>query len=47
MVGISPLLTIVAITLGGDIGGFFGMFFGIPALAALKLLIVDRLWKGA
>lgn len=45
MVGISPLLTIIAITVGGDLAGFAGMFFGIPVLAVLKILIFDRVIK--
>lgn len=40
-VGISPLLTIVAVTLGGDMGGFLGMFIGVPVLAAAKKLLYD------
>lgn len=35
-VGISPLLTIVAISIGGDIAGFTGMFIGVPLLAVFK-----------
>ena len=42
-VGISPLLTIVAITIGGDVGGLLGIFLGIPIFAAAKILIYDKL----
>lgn len=42
-VGISPLLTIVAITLGGDLFGFMGIFLGVPAMAVFKTMIFDRL----
>ncbi len=41
-VGISPLLTIIAITLGGNIAGFLGMFVGVPLLAVLKSFVYDR-----
>ena len=44
-VGISPLLIIIAVTVGGDVAGFFGMFFGIPLVAVLKLLVYDPLVK--
>ena len=41
-VGISPLLTIVAITVGGDLFGFMGIFLGVPAMAVLKTMVFDR-----
>lgn len=41
-VGISPLLTIIAVTLGGDMGGFLGMFIGVPVLATAKKLLYDE-----
>ncbi|MCL2029973.1 MAG: AI-2E family transporter [Oscillospiraceae bacterium] len=41
-VGISPLLVVIAVTLGGDIGGFLGMFLGVPVLAVLKKLVYDE-----
>ncbi|MDR0670714.1 MAG: AI-2E family transporter [Oscillospiraceae bacterium] len=41
-VGISPLLTIVAISVGGDIGGLLGIFLGVPVVATLKTLVFDR-----
>ncbi len=41
-VGISPLLTIIAISVGGDIAGIMGIFLGIPILATIKILIFDR-----
>ncbi len=42
-VGISPLLTIVAISVGGDLGGLLGIFLGVPILATFKTLVIDRL----
>ncbi len=44
-VGISPLLTIVAITVGGDLAGLMGILLGIPILATFKTLIYDRVIK--
>jgi predicted PurR-regulated permease PerM len=41
-VGISPLLTIIAITIGGAVAGFIGMLIGVPIVAVLKLCIYDR-----
>jgi predicted PurR-regulated permease PerM len=41
-VGLSPLLTIVAISIGGDVAGLFGVFLSIPILATFKTLVVDR-----
>jgi predicted PurR-regulated permease PerM len=41
-VGLSPLLTIIAISVGGDVGGLFGVFLSIPILATFKMLVVDR-----
>lgn len=40
-VGISPVLVIAGVTLGGEIGGIFGMFIGVPVLAAIKLVFYD------
>lgn len=45
-VGISPLLTIIAITIGGDIGGFMGIFLAVPAAAVFKSMIYDRIIAG-
>ena len=41
-VGISPLLTIVTITIGGDIGGLLGIFLGVPISAVLKTVVYDN-----
>ena len=45
MVGISPLLTIFAISVCGDIAGFLGMFLGIPLFAGIKAYIIDPFIK--
>ena len=41
-VGISPLLTIIAIAIGGDIAGLLGIFLSVPVCAIIKILIIDR-----
>lgn len=41
-VGISPLLVIAGVTIGGKFGGIFGMFLGVPLIAVLKLVFYDR-----
>ena len=38
---ISPLLVIVAVSLGGAYFGFWGMFLSVPIVAVMKLLITD------
>lgn len=40
-VGISPLLVIAGVTLGGAFLGLFGMFLGVPVIAAIKLVFYD------
>ena len=40
-VGISPLLVIAGVTLGGTFGGILGMFLGVPVIAVLKLVFYD------
>lgn len=40
-VGISPLLVILGVTLGGELFGVFGMFLGVPIIAAFKKVIYD------
>ena len=42
-VGITPLLTLVAISIGGDLAGLLGIFLGVPVMAVLKILVIDRL----
>lgn len=42
-VGIQPLLTLVAITLGGGILGFWGIILGVPLAATLQMIITDIL----
>lgn len=41
-VGISPILVIAGVTIGGKFGGVFGMFMGVPLIAVLKLVFYDR-----
>ena len=38
---ISPLLVIIAVTVGGAYFGVVGMFLGVPVVAVLKILIND------
>ena len=40
-VGISPLLVILGVTIGGAFGGILGMFLGVPIIAAIKLVFYD------
>ncbi len=40
-VGISPLLVIAGVTIGGAFGGIFGMFLGVPIAAVIKLVFYD------
>lgn len=38
---ISPLLVILAVTIGGEYFGLIGMFLGVPVAAVLKILVND------
>ena len=38
---ISPLLVIIAVTVGGAYFGVLGMFLAVPVAAVIKLLITD------
>ncbi len=40
-IGISPLLIIAGVSLGGSLGGFVGMVIGVPLVALLKELFYD------
>ncbi len=40
-VGISPILVIAGVTLGGTFGGVLGMFLGVPVVAVIKLVFYD------
>jgi len=40
-VGISPLLVIAGVAIGGTLGGIIGMFVGVPIVAVLKLVFYD------
>lgn len=41
-VGISPLLVIAGVAVGGTFGGFIGMFIGVPVVAVVKLVFYDN-----
>ncbi len=40
-VGISPLLVIAGVAIGGTFGGVIGMFIGVPVVAVVKLVFYD------
>ena len=40
-VGISPLLVIAGVAIGGTFGGVIGMFIGVPIVAVIKLVFYD------
>lgn len=40
-VGLSPVQSIMALLLGGQLAGFFGMLIGVPFAAVLKALLED------
>ena len=40
-VGISPLLVIAGVAIGGTFGGIIGMFIGVPLVAVIKLVFYD------
>ena len=40
-VGISPLLVIAGVAVGGTFGGVIGMFIGVPVVAVIKLVFYD------
>ena len=41
-VGISPLLVILGVTIGGQFGSVLGMFLGVPVVAVIKLVFYDK-----
>lgn len=41
-VGISPLLVIAGVAIGGTFGGVIGMFLGVPLVAVAKLVFYDN-----
>lgn len=41
-VGISPLLVIAGVAIGGTFGGVIGMFVGVPLVAVVKLVFYDN-----
>ncbi|MBE6798388.1 MAG: AI-2E family transporter [Ruminococcaceae bacterium] len=42
-VGIQPLLTLVAITVGGGLLGFWGVLLGVPLAATMQMILIDIL----
>lgn len=38
---ISPLLVILAVTIGGGFFGVIGMFLGVPIMAVIKMIVMD------
>ncbi len=40
-VGLRPIYVLLGITLGGGLFGFWGIFFGVPAMAVLQMAITD------
>lgn len=40
-VGIKPIYVLLAITLGGGLFGFWGIFLGVPMIAILQMLLID------
>jgi predicted PurR-regulated permease PerM len=43
-VDVPPVLTIVALVIGGALFGIAGAFLAIPAAAALQLVITQVVW---
>lgn len=40
-IGLKPIYVLLAITLGGGLFGFWGIFLGVPVMAVVQLLIKD------
>ncbi len=40
-VGIKPIYVLLAITLGGGLLGFWGIFLGVPMIAIVQMLLID------
>lgn len=40
-VGLHPIYVLLAVTVGGGLGGFLGILFGVPTMAVLRILLVD------
>lgn len=40
-VGVKPIYVLLAITLGGGLFGFWGIFLGVPAIAIIQMLLRD------
>jgi predicted PurR-regulated permease PerM len=43
-VHVPPVLTIVALLIGGSLLGIVGAFLAIPVAAAIQLIVVDVAW---
>ena len=41
-VGVSPILIIAGITIGGNLGGLPGMFLGVPIITLIKIILYDN-----
>jgi predicted PurR-regulated permease PerM len=41
---IHPLLIIFGVLAGGELGGILGIFFSVPLIAAVRMVVL-RLWK--
>ena len=40
-VGVRPIYVLLAITVGGGLFGFWGIFLAVPAMAIIQMLVVD------
>lgn len=40
-IGIKPIYVLLAITIGGGLVGFWGIFLGVPVMAALQMVLTD------
>jgi predicted PurR-regulated permease PerM len=44
-VGLHPVVTLIAIVVGADVGGVVGALFAVP-FAGIASVLVDAAWKG-
>ena len=40
-IGVRPIYVLLAITIGGGLIGFWGIFFGVPIMAAAQMMLSD------
>lgn len=40
-IGVKPIYVLLAITIGGGLFGFWGIFLGVPAIATVQMLLND------